>query len=103
MIYIGCLKGTAVGIGFILEIKGISTPLEEKNYRYYSLGGATSLTVLAVVSDRVYRSRKKFVPLTNWLIVTFLYELALLITSFIIEVKETPWTSFNHGYMYNSL
>jgi hypothetical protein len=73
LIWLGFLKNTAVEIGVILEIVGMSPPANNRNYKFYVIGGATSLLFIIVFSDWVYRRRKKFVPLAFWLMMNVLY------------------------------
>ena len=73
LIWLGFLKNTAVEIGVILEIVGVSPPTNNQNYKFYVIGGASSLLFIIVLSDWVYRRRKKFVPIAFWLLINVLY------------------------------
>jgi hypothetical protein len=55
-----------------LRINGTNalTPL---TYNYYVSGGAISLFVIAVISDMVFKRRKKFFPLMVLLIMSMIY------------------------------
>lgn len=73
LILIGFLKDTSSEISYVLTISGTSPPLDEGDYLFYVIGGVSSLIFITVVSDFIYKRRKKFVPLTVWLGIATLY------------------------------
>lgn len=48
-------------------------PLSERTYYFYVVGGAFSFFVIAVLSNRVYGRRNKFVPLFVWITICLTY------------------------------
>lgn len=73
LVLIGFLQNIATETGVLLEIVGMSPPTNNQNYKFYVIGGASSFLFIIMLSDWVFKRRKKFVPLAFWLLINVLY------------------------------
>lgn len=57
---------------FMLDVEG-ANPLSTRTYVSYVTGGALSFFVIALISDKIYGRRVKFLPLMVWVLISFVY------------------------------
>ena len=75
---------------YMLGVNGAS-PETTQTYVFYVGGGALSYFVIALVSDRIYGRRVKFLPLMVWVVISFVYQSGVLVVSLFLEIEDNIW------------
>jgi hypothetical protein len=82
----------------ILQIGGI-TPLSIKTYQFYVLGGVVAYLMIACFGELIFGNKRKFFTLFVWVTLTILFQLVMLVTSFVIKIEDNLWSEAVSGFL----